>query len=490
MQRAGLTLLAITLVLFLPTLLSYPDAWRSATYNHGYLVAVATVWLIWRERASVRKSALAGATWPPATLAAAALSFAWLFAMVTNVQSVHQTLLPVILLAWSGGVLGRDAARRLWPITGVFLLAVPIWEVFIPPLRELTVLAATTSLRLVHVPAVIEGNVVHIQYGSFVIANGCAGLSYRLSGLTIGALYSQLESRTRRSRIAVIALAAGLAIVGNWIRVASLIMIGNVTEMRSGLVDDHLTYGWAIFLGGLVVFFPLAGRVHRRDAANVRTDGMHDPATRDARATAESADRDPVWLRRAVLTTVAAIVGPVIYLSFSSMPTREPAAPTIPASSTTWEPTPQPAGRPYQWRPAFAAAAEHLSDSWTSGDQQVLVDRFVYRDQRQGAELVGYGNRIAANDALIAERVIGSLGPRGRLVNEALVRSENEVLLVWYWYRVGGAETESAVRSKLLGVVAFFKRTPRAELIAVSTGCASDSCERASEALSSFMGWS
>ena len=74
-----------------------------------------------------------------------------------------------------------------------------------------------------------------------------------------------------------------------------------------------------------------------------------------------------------------------------------------------------------------------------------------------------------------------------RYVREVIVRSEGEPVLVWYWYRVGGVETPSRIRAKLLEVYAFFSRTTVSELIAMSATCGPESCEEAAALLSSFL---
>jgi EpsI family protein len=124
----------------------------------------------------------------------------------------------------------------------------------------------------------------------------------------------------------------------------------------------------------------------------------------------------------------------------------------------------------------------------SNGTQSVHLDRLVYRSQEQGAELIGYGSRIATDSALVVERTVGPVGARRRLVNEAIVRDGEGHRLVWYWYRVGGVETSQPFRAKLLEVWAFFSRATQSELIAFSAPCAGASCEGAFQALSGYFG--
>jgi EpsI family protein len=475
---------AVTLGMFFPTLWEFPAVWSSPTYAHGYLVAGAIVWLVWRERRRLR--------WHEGDRTTAlgfsvGLSFVWLCATVMGVRSVAQAVLPALLFTWAAAALGPSAARRVAPIAAFALLAVPVWEVIIPPLQALTTIASGIALRLLRVPAVITGNVVEIEYGTFLIADGCAGLSYLLAGLTIGSLYGLLFLQNWSVRLRVLAAGAGIAIVGNWIRVASLIVIGQVTRMQSRLVEAHLTFGWAIFALGLLVFFPLARRMGRREAttegAAAGSDAPEPSTAAGGRAPAPPALRAGAW------ATLAATAGPLLYYGAAVLPGRELQPPSL-AMGTAWQPraAAQTGPEVEAWRPAFAGATDRGVEAWTSGSRTIVGHRILYTTQRQGAELIGYDNRIAPDSALVAERLFGPVGARRRLVNEAIVRDGDGYLLVWYWYRVGGVETESAARAKLLELWAFARRARVSELIALSTTCDGDSCTEASRALADFLG--
>jgi hypothetical protein len=76
----------------------------------------------------------------------------------------------------------------------------------------------------------------------------------------------------------------------------------------------------------------------------------------------------------------------------------------------------------------------------------------------------------------------------GRIINIAVVHDESAPVLVWYWYDVGGVETASRLRAKLLEVWAFARRASGSRLHAVSTACDSDNCREAARALAGFLG--
>ena len=469
---------SVTALAFLPTLRTFLDVWRAQPYTHGYLLALATVWLVWRERDVFREPTR---TWAASFLAAAGLSLVWLVAAVADARVISEAAVLGLFFLWPATVYGPRAAQKLGPIAAIFLLAIPVWGALTRVLQSMTVAMSGVFVTLARVPAVIDGDMIHIQYGSFLVAGGCAGLNYLMSGLTIGALYAHLFTAGWRGRLGVMGLATLLPMVGNWIRVAGLVVLGHTSQMESIFITNspaHLAFGWGIFLGSMLIFFPLAQRVTdwaaRRKPQNDRT----------APDTVGFAER-PALAAGALASTVM-LLGPVLYVAIGALPVRDVAPLALAPYSAEWRA--EQGGRPYPWHPAFVGASQEESALWTNGADRVLLDRLTYREQAQGAELIGYQSRIAPDSLVAAERLFGAVGPERRLVNEAIVRDGDSHLLVWYWYRVGGLETESATRAKLLEVLAFFRRATVSELVALSTACEPESCAAASQVLGRFLG--
>jgi EpsI family protein len=470
--------LGITAVAFLPTLLSFHDVWVRQPYTHGYLLLAAVVWLGWRNR---RALVADGMGWSAALPLSVFVSLVWLVAHITDVQVVEQAALPVLLLLWVAASLGQGVAAPLVPLAALLLLAVPLWEVLVPPLQWLTVVVTGATVRLLRIPALIEGNVVHIPSGSFLIEGGCAGLNYFLAALVIGAVYAQTFLRVWPARLVSIGLVAGLSVVGNWLRVSSLIAIGYATEMQSDLMTGHMMYGWLIFALGVLAFLPLTKRIEAWQDRRWPSAG---------KASASGGEPGPsgatIRTRAVVRATAAVILGPALYFAIGLLPARQ-VPPSEIGGSRTWLSSPR-AERPFMWRPDFQGASEELEISYTSGIDHVLLDRFVYRARDRRGELIGFSSRIAPDTSVVTSRILGQIGPERRLVNEVIVRDGSGHVLVWYWYRVAGVETPSAARAKALEVWAFFTRAQTSELISISSPCAPDDCSGAARALSSFLG--
>jgi len=296
-------------------------------------------------------------------------------------------------------------------------------------------------------------------------------------------------------------LAAIIAIVANWIRVIGLIVIGHVTQMESGLMSAHSAYGWVVFIMSLLPFFYLARRVEKWDMSAESSD-TSPPVTWGSSPTGApgpqgSVPEEWLWkgssgiLRRVTVTSALAVLGPVIYFVVSATPPADPPAGAGISrliEGEAWRVVESAEARPFDWEPDYQGADDRQRFSLTDGEAHVYVDRLLYRDQRQGAELISYFNRIAPDPVLFDERVTGPIGVRRRFVRQALINTAQGPILVWSWFRVGGVETVSPIYAKILELLAFARRFSVAELVALSSACGPDNCVEAFEALSGVLG--
>lgn len=490
----------LVLAAFWPTLESFRDVWARYNYSHGYLTALVVLWLLWRRRTALLEPDDLGRG--VALAALAGLSLLWLVAVVTNLQVVHQGLLPLIVVAWAGALAGWRGARRMLPVAAIFLFVVPFWEVFIPPLQALTIAVTGTAARLAGLEATISGEIITIPQGAFRVAGTCAGIGFFTVGLLLGTLYAHLFLESWRTRLGAIAAAGLLAVVSNWIRVTGLVFVGHWSGMQSDLLSDHGTYGWMVFVATFLLFIPIVRSLERREEAR-RAEasdggegraGEEDRADGAAEAGAVAGDTDgdgAGWrwaLRRVAVAGPLVLAGPLLYLGVGALPVAasvedaDPAAPDL--GRPGWTALPAEHERPFDWRPDLPGADTVEATAWTNDTVVVHRDRVLYAEQEQGAELAG--SRIASGDALIDERTLW-LRDQDRWVRQAIVRDSDGLVLVWYWYRVGGVEAVSEGWAKALELWGFFRRRPDAELVAVSTLCREEGCPGAVEGLRGFL---
>lgn len=453
----------------------------------GGLVA----WLIWRDRRRFLEDA--GTPVPDLLPVLALVSLVWLAAAIMNVRLVQQAVLGVVLTGWAFAVFGWAGRRRILMIAGTWLLGIPFWGALAPPLQRLTTIVSGAATRLVGISAEIGYDYIAISSGTFLVEEGCAGINYLMGGLVLGAIYAHLFVSRWQTQLKIVAVAGAMSIVGNWIRVAVLIFLGEATAMQSPYIEDHLWQGWLIFTLLMVPAYWLARAIERRDALRASEPGRKallafQPPPHEPSPFAEE-PFDPRRPRLAAIAALAAALGPILYVVVGAIPRGSAldmeAAPL--GIVDGWTVTEREAGS-VTWLPQFTGADVRAAWTVRVGGAELEGVRHYFTDQRQGDELIQYDNLIAADSMVASDRLLGPVGPDRRFVHEALVRDEPHGRVVWYWYRVAGFETPFASKAKLLELIAFFRRSPASELVTLTATCDPGSCLAAARAVRSATG--
>jgi EpsI family protein len=356
----------------------------------------------------------------------------------------------------------------------VFSLAVPVWEILTGTLRSLTVLANNVLVWVTRIPAHVEGSRIQLRAGTLEVAYSCAGINYLMSGLTLGACYALLFTTAWRTRTKVIVAAGAVSMLSNWIRVFGLVVVGHVTDMRSSLMKDHVEYGWIVFAAFLPLFFFFARRIEAHDAAS--SPAAHGPA---------AAQAVQLPFRRVVIATFFGLAGPLTYGTLSVSQQAPAFSEATPGIAWPVQLTNMPATAPEaSWHAAFSGAGQHLDGMIEIEGQPVQVERFTYGVQDQAAEMIASDNAIADRRSIVGDGLVGPLDDELRSVNQAVMRTKDgNGRLAWYWYNVGGINTPSGARAKLLELLSFFRRQPSSQIVVVSSACKTGNCEPARRAL-------
>jgi exosortase len=242
------------------------ERWTDYPYDHALVIVAMSVWL---AIDAVRNNTIEKIH--PSFIGGAAL------VLVLTVYGAcelagsalgMQATLPVMLLALTATIAGLNAALRLaFPILFLYF-AVPVWDLAIMPLQQTTTAAVSTALHWTGFAAFIEGNLIHIPAGTFQIAEGCAGLRYFIVSFALATFYSVLYLRTWAMGLTLTVVALATAILCNWLRVYSLVVIGDITEMQHYLIAvSHSRFGWFVYGISLIPVFVVAVRLERRTEA-------------------------------------------------------------------------------------------------------------------------------------------------------------------------------------------------------------------------------
>ncbi len=472
---ALLLLLSGIAAVFWPMLLALHNTWmdKYAAHSHGYLVLALAVWFAVRAWRAAPRAQVTTPVWSAAPALVVLLGLAAL-SEILYLGPIRTAVLPLLLLASIALCMGRIVARRMvWPVLFLYF-AIPVWGVLNAPLQDLTTRIAQSLVNAVGVPVYVEGNFVHLAAGTFEIASGCSGLNYFIAALTLAAVYCTLFLGNWRSWATLMLVAAAAGLVANWLRVASLIVIGHVTKMQHYLIRvDHLYYGWVLFLLTMVPVLLVARRLEERER----------PLPAIAAKPAMPV-RMWDWLGRAAWIFVTVMVVAVLLLALrergGAAAARQPFVP--PALQGAMPVAVFASG----WQPVFAGASESRQ-VWT-GDGTVEIYSATYARQSRAARVSMPGNSVFDHAwQVTASRVIPApaIGPGAQLLETQGVLGGRQRLL-WAWYDVAGriAYSKPTLRTaELLGLVS---GRGDARVTALLTECQGD-CDQAQRRLRALL---
>lgn len=442
-------------------LITYWNDTDSLTYTHGWIVLLITLWLLFDTLRNTSAVRLQGSWLGVATLFAASLI--WLLAHQINVQLIQLLLLPVLLGAALWGVYGGALARRGAFALGYLYFAIPLWGEFNSLLQWATVFAVRAAVRVLGIPAFFDGQTIHLPVGAIAVEGGCSGLHFFIVSLALATLYWYVNSIASKWRL--LALAAALAILANWIRVFIILIAGHLTNMQHYLVRvEHYRFGWGVFAVMMVVFFVLAHRMRQTSEVIREPTASSQPVLNYSQLVG--------WL-------VAMLVVPMYAWSLDHRAIPNIAKIDIVAPSG-WEPVTMNAT---EWQPIFTGADAQARQVFAKEGVIVEAYQAVYAMQNQRKKLAGDGNSPLGE--LKDLSVSGSMRTDGPLVQTELSDALGHRQLVRYAYYVDDRWFSSALRAQAWSGLKAVVIPTRSGVVALHVECGQD-CMRAERALAEW----
>jgi exosortase A len=420
LSRAMLAIAAVAgaFLALWPTTLSLAERWADTVtraYTHGSLVPLIVAFLIWRRKDLLEKVTVAP-SWP-AFVAGIGAGIVWLICLRGGIQIAHQVLLPVIAALAVGAALGTAALRVLALPLAYLYFTVPVWDAINPALQWASAYAVRGLVSLLGIPVYFDGLNFQIPAGVFHVAGGCSGLHFFIVAAAVAVFYGELHRDKFATRLKLVMLALGFALITNWLRIAIIIYFGHKTDMQHHLVsDEHYSFGWGMFAVAMVCYFLIVRRWQApadapQTAANLSTAGIPGVG---------------VLLGLAVLLVPGGWYGLDDNLAGS-----EPRGEGI----SQWRERGEDYDKlPRPRSPLFVGADGYWVLS-AGGDPRVDSLVIGYREQAQGRELAGYANRPEGPDL---ERLSQTVGADPDHLEIKARDAAGADWLVWVEYAIDG----------------------------------------------------
>jgi len=249
----GVGVLALALLwVSWPVLRALADRWSDdPRYAHGYLVPVFSAVLLWMRRD--RLHAGAPSWWGLPVLAAGlALQIAGAYYFYEWFEAV--AILPMLAgLALLAG--GWAALRWAWPAIAFLIFMVPlpyrIEGALSYPLQRVGTRISTYGLQTLGLPAIAEGNVIHIDDVSIGVVEACSGLGMLFTFVAMSAGVALLIRRPLLDRVIILLSAAPIAVAVNVLRITVTGVLHRVASQELANRVFHDLAGWLMMPAAL-----------------------------------------------------------------------------------------------------------------------------------------------------------------------------------------------------------------------------------------------
>ena len=236
-------------------------------YSHGVLVPLVTLFLAIQR---IRNDTTLSGKWQRNSnggVVGTALSLG-LFLYCLNIRAYYLAAFAVVALivglVWS--LAGFQVLRRLlFPIAYlVFMIPLPFVEYATLPLALFTGVCAGGLVRFLGFDVTIVGNAVTLPNADLVIGAQCSGINSIIALTALLTLAAYLLDGPRWGRIILVLMAIPLAMLGNILRVASLLVVARAYGANAAFTFYHDYSGIVFFIGVFLLMIPLTRLLQAR----------------------------------------------------------------------------------------------------------------------------------------------------------------------------------------------------------------------------------
>ncbi len=250
-------LIVVLLGIYFPILRNMVRHWSLVEdYQHGFIVAPLALFFAYERRWALEDAPIKG-SWLgmiPLLIGLTSLAIGRLGTELMTMRSGFVfTLIGLVLL-----LLGRNIFKILaFPLFFLFLM-IPLPQSLVNtvafPLQLMAAQFAVFSLQELGIPALVEGNIIHLAHTELFVHEACSGLRSLMALITLGVVFAHFFKRgVLWIQLLLVGSTIPIAIFVNAFRVALTGYLAHHfgEEAAGGAVHDFqgiFTFGMAFFL--------------------------------------------------------------------------------------------------------------------------------------------------------------------------------------------------------------------------------------------------
>lgn len=249
---------AIVGVLFWDAIANLWKRWgQQQELSHSYFIPLISLYLVWINRETIRKSIGAPSFVGVLIIVAGLLSL--LLGQLTSIFLFQHLGLVVVIAGLVATFGGLSLLRTTAAPVGFLFFAVP------PPYWVITVLSwkfqqissviGVAMIELMGIPVHLSGNIIDLGDYKLQVAEACSGLRYLFPFLSLGVMAAYMYRGKWWQRAIIIASTIPITIAMNSFRIAAtgaMVQAYGVEQAEGAL---HFFEGWVVFMFCLAALF-------------------------------------------------------------------------------------------------------------------------------------------------------------------------------------------------------------------------------------------
>ncbi len=246
-------------VLFRDGLINMEQFWQTPEYNHGYIIPLVALYLLWLRSKDIQATALAG-SWLGLGILAISLGLLAL-GELSAVFAITQYAFVLVFWALVYAAAGSRGIRLLWvPLLYLaFMVPLPnfLEQKLTAGLQLLSSQIGVAVIRLAGIPVYLEGNVIDLGSYKLQVAEACSGMRYLFPLLSFGFLCAVLFRGRWWQRGILLVSTVPITIFMNSFRIGVIGILVNFfgIEQAEGFLHDF--EGWVVFMASVGVLFAI-----------------------------------------------------------------------------------------------------------------------------------------------------------------------------------------------------------------------------------------
>lgn len=236
-------------------------------YGHGILILPVALFLViqrLRLDKQIQPAAMLGNNFGILLLGASLVSFVWLLNQKAYYLAAFVMLFMGAGMIWALG--GVNLLRKvLFPLSYLALMIpLPFIDRITLPLALFTGVCAGGLARLLGNNVTIIGNAVSLPNAELVIGAQCSGINSLIALMALMVLAAYLLNGPLWGRLLLVLLSIPLAMLGNILRVTSLLFVARTLGAQAAFTFYHDYSGLLFFILVFLLMFPLTRLLQAR----------------------------------------------------------------------------------------------------------------------------------------------------------------------------------------------------------------------------------